>query len=509
MDNSDWLQKDFKEEELKEVKEIFLKNVKKSKSESELEFIRNNLNSILFIVHIFSNDPLTTQEEILKKLSISKEKLLKINKVIKNIDVLQELILKKGSGERYWNSILPFAKYTKNVIENNFNLPIRIAFFPGVSCMFYCGFCGRNQNAKYPSNIAKSGVDNLKLIIDEIKNNNSNSTAISISGGLEPLTNPFLSDFISHAKDKGLRVPLITNAYSLTKSYVDKNPGIWDLDSLRVSLYGVDNDTYNFVTRSPKSYKMVTNNLINFLKTRTEHNSKLKVGLNFIILKENITDIRKLCEFIKYINDTSKSEIDFLTLREDFGSVTGHSTNLDVERIYRLDGVLNLNDREQLKNELHYLESFKKKNFPNLKIDYGYALKGLANDKLDYYLVRAKDEEVTKKGYPQLSVAIDLFGDVFLYREAGFLNRQGNEDYIIGRVSKNNSLENIISNHLKCYKEKKIENSTRFLDSFDHLVTKLVSQAQKDYELGIPFKDGPVKLRSENVNIKLGNNWYS
>ena len=282
MDNSDWLQKDFKEEELKEVKEIFLKNVKKSKSESELEFIRNNLNSILFIVHIFSNDPLTTQEEILKKLSISKEKLLKINKVIKNIDVLQELILKKGSGERYWNSILPFAKYTKNVIENNFNLPIRIAFFPGVSCMFYCGFCGRNQNAKYPSNIAKSGVDNLKLIIDEIKNNNSNSTAISISGGLEPLTNPFLSDFISHAKDKGLRVPLITNAYSLTKSYVDKNPGIWDLDSLRVSLYGVDNDTYNFVTRSPKSYKMVTNNLINFLKTRTEHNSKLKVGLNFL-----------------------------------------------------------------------------------------------------------------------------------------------------------------------------------------------------------------------------------
>ena len=158
MDNSDWLQKDFKEEELKEVKEIFLKNVKKSKSESELEFIRNNLNSILFIVHIFSNDPLTTQEEILKKLSISKEKLLKINKVIKNIDVLQELILKKGSGERYWNSILPFAKYTKNVIENNFNLPIRIAFFPGVSCMFYCGFCGRKQSEKYPLSIVDDSL---------------------------------------------------------------------------------------------------------------------------------------------------------------------------------------------------------------------------------------------------------------------------------------------------------------------------------------------------------------
>ena len=40
-----------------------------------------------------------------------------------------------------------------------------------------------------------------------------------------------------------------------------------------------------------------------------------------------------------------------------------------------------------------------------------------------------QDKEVTKRGYPQLSVAIDLFGDVFLYREAGFLNRDGNKDY--------------------------------------------------------------------------------
>ena len=53
------------------------------------------------------------------------------------------------------------------------------------------------------------------------------------------------------------------------------------------------------------------------------------------------------------------------------------------------------------------------------------------------------------------------------------------------------------------------EDSSRFLDSFDHLITKLVSQASKDKNFGIPFEIGPVDLRSEDVKIDLGNNWYS
>ena len=67
----------------------------------------------------------------------------------------------------------------------------------------------------------------------------------------------------------------------------------------------------------------------------------------------------------------------------------------------------------------------------------------------------------------------------------------------------------MISNHLKNYSENYIKDSTRFLDSFDHMLTKLVTQASKDKEFGIPFEKGPVKQRSESVNIRLGNNWYS
>ena len=95
-----------------------------------------------------------------------------------------------------------------------------------------------------------------------------NSTALSISGGLEPLTNPKIGEIISSAKKNNIRVPLITNGYSLTENFIKKNPGIWDLDSLRVSLYGVDKESYKFITRVDKSFDIVKRNTISFLKLR-------------------------------------------------------------------------------------------------------------------------------------------------------------------------------------------------------------------------------------------------
>ena len=57
-----------------------------------------------------------------------------------------------------------------------------------------------------------------------------------------------------------------------------------------------------------------------------------------------------------------------------------------------------------------------------------------------------ESERLPDYGYPQLSLAIDLYGDVFLYREAGFLERFGNKKFIIGRLNEKNNLEEIIGN---------------------------------------------------------------
>ena len=47
------------------------------------------------------------------------------------------------------------------------------------------------------------------------------------------------------------------------------------------------------------------------------------------------------------------------------------------------------------------------------------------------------------------------------------------------------------------------------MDSFDHVLTSLVNQAESDKYFGVSFEHGPVVDRSKINKIKLGNNWYA
>ena len=49
-----------------------------------------------------------------------------------------------------------------------------------------------------------------------------------ISGGLEPLTNPYIGEIISYGNSKGFKMQMYTNAYALTSKFLLKQPGIFD-----------------------------------------------------------------------------------------------------------------------------------------------------------------------------------------------------------------------------------------------------------------------------------------
>ena len=260
-----------------------------------LQQIKDDINSI---VESFSFKPWISQENIFDKISYkNKQYLVDLNKIVRINDSLQFKITKNSAAKKYWNTILPFSYRVKDVIENNYKFPLRIAIFPGVSCMFYCGFA-ENQNAKYDSSVIDEGINKISNMISECEKD----TKISISGGLEPLTNPKLGKIIKKGSDMGYKLPLITNGYSLTENYIKKNPEIWLLDSLRVSLYGHDEESYKNITRLDKSYKIVKKNMINFLKSRNMINKNLKVGFNFIILPENYKDLKNVLSLIREIN---------------------------------------------------------------------------------------------------------------------------------------------------------------------------------------------------------------
>ncbi len=280
------------------------------------------LDSVFIIVYRLSNIPWYTQKEIMQETNLTKDEIIKLNSVIRNSEFLQDLIINKGIGKKYWKTIIPLLKTgsVDNVLNYNYNFPIRIGIYPGISCMFYCGFCGRNQKARYPGNIQEDSLKIFKKIFDKMPKNST----ISISGGLEPLTHSKIGEIISYAKSCGIRVPIITNANNMTKKFIKKHPGLLELDSCRVSLYGVDEESTYLVTRKKGAYDLVKNNIIEFLKIRNDVNPNLKLGLNYIIIPENVDHISKLMDYIIEVNSkvNNGAGIDFITIREDFGSVT-------------------------------------------------------------------------------------------------------------------------------------------------------------------------------------------
>tara|TARA_B100000212_G_C27363033_1_gene529098 strand:- start:80 stop:1576 length:1497 start_codon:yes stop_codon:yes gene_type:complete len=482
-------------------------NIIKKYDNLDFRKVKDDINSI---VNSFSMKPWIPQENIFKSINYkNKNYLIDLNKIVRENNKLQILITKNSAAKKYWNTILPFSYRVNDVIRNNYKFPLRIAIFPGVSCMFYCGFCGRNQKAKYDTSIIDDGIKRINNMISDAEN----GTKISISGGLEPLTNPRLGKIIKKGSDLGYKLPLITNAYSLTEGYIKKNPELWLLDSLRVSLYGYDEESYKKITQLDKSYKIVKKNVVNFLRSRNENNKNLKVGFNFIILSENYKNLKEVLLFIKEINNevTNGEGINFLTLRDDYQSVTGRDENYDKDRKYRITNTMCEDDRQNLLEIIGDFEKLKNKHCPDLHVDYGYSLEYLSQKIFDRGLVKIKGNEIRSFGFPQLSIAVDLHGDIFLFREAGFLNRQGNEKVIIGRLNdEKNSLENNIKNFLRKNEPIKfVENDSRFLDSFDHVLNALVNQAEEDEKFGIPLNLGPIAFKNFDKKESIGNNWYS
>jgi len=275
-------------------------------------------------------------------------------------------------------------------------------------------------------------------------------------------------------------------------------------------LYGVDEESTYFVTRHKKAYQLVKNNMIEFLKLRNENNPDLKFGLNYIILPENIDTLLGLLDYVNEVNsqvDNGRG-VDFITIREDFGSVTEINDDVDKQvegRKYHLDGLMTDEQRTQLIDVFKEFNERKDKECPEIHVDFGYAMVALGDGVLGKPLARVTGEQMRKSGYPQMSVAIDSLGDVFLYREAGFLDRPGNQKFVAGRIG-----EKDLEGTLKDFIENKVQvdrndSDCRFMDSYDHLMTLLVNQTESDMEVGIRT---PFKIELEKQEGQISNNWY-
>jgi dTDP-4-amino-4,6-dideoxy-D-glucose ammonia-lyase len=456
------------------------------------------INTIFEIVQKYSSNAFVTQEQVFETLSISKPELIRVNRVIRESSFCQNLILEQGHASKYWlNTVIPLVStgLLEKVSSNEYCYPHRVGLFCGLSCMFACTFCGREKvfNSRYKHPDMVKGNAMYEQIISQAPKHDP--YRFYISGGLEPLTNAGVGDLITFATQNGFRMTMYTNGFALRPSMLDRQPGILELDTIRVSIYGTNQESTYGVTQHKDAYRVVKKNLIDYLSAKEKYKSETKIGINFVVLPGHETDLLELLDLIIEVNDCSSAKcgIDFVTLREDFS--------------YSAESILK-NSRLP-----HVFAKFQEKlshpSLENLHIDYGYGLHSFSKGQSwGPVLHRVTAGEMRGKGFTQLSVSVDLLGSVYLYREAAFLNRPGSDRYIIGKVSENESLEEIISKFLDS--DEKIvprKDDTKFFDAYDHVLTSLINSIHDDREFGVAFGKGPVKFRAvdSRFEARVGN----
>ena len=338
----------------------------------------------------------------------------------------------------YWKDLKPIVDSgaMQSAIDGTYRYPYRINMYPGTSCMFSCLFCGRNYDA-----VVKGKRPNVFSQIIQ-QDDGSDPDRINISGGLEPLTSPYINEICKDLNDRGYRSRMITNAFLLNDKTLSKSPYINTLHHLRVSIYGLDEQEYLSTTRHKFGWKVVKNNLANYNK-RAE---KTKLYINYVLIPENFDKMERILNYIEDIGG-----IENLSLREDFT----FQYEID-ERNKMQDTLLSFDDKiKQMK----------------IPVDYGYALQDAMAGRMTN-LMKVKVSELTKSQSPQVKICLDPNGNIYSYMEAGFIDRPGADRHALGNV-----IDSSIEQELR--KQKHIEpmdGDLQYLDAYNHMVSKYISE---------------------------------
>lgn len=415
----------------------------------------------------YGTTPFTTLREARRELGVTRPEFAELLRTFGAVPALREAVRQAPAGKYWTNTVLPLEArgVLDAALEGRPVYPSSVGLYPGPSCMFRCHFCVRVTGAKYEMSTLEGGNAMLASVIDEVPTDNP--FAVYMSGGLEPLTNPAVGTLVARAAARGFKITMYTNSFALTEQTLNRQPGLWDLNGVRTSLYGLNDEEYEATTGKKGSFRRVKANLLRFMKLRTEQDRSVKLGLNYLILPGRA---RRLLDLVDYMEELSAVNpdrpLDFLNLRQDYSG--------------RDDGQLSGSDRSELRDALAGFEEAVRDRLPTLDVDYGYALNSMRCG-VEANLLRTTTEQMRPRAHPQVAVQLDLLGDVYLYREAGFPDLPGATRYIAGRVGPGRSLYQVVDEFVSERREVAPQSGDEyFLDGFDQVITARLNQLEDD-----------------------------
>jgi dTDP-4-amino-4,6-dideoxy-D-glucose ammonia-lyase len=418
------------------------------------------------LARIYGHEPFTPLERARSLLGCDRAEFAGLLATYATVPALRTAVTSSPAGKYWTNTIFPLEAdgVLDDALRGRPRFPHIVGLYPGPTCMFRCHFCVRVTGARYRGDALGHGTDLLASVIDEMPTHNPH--AMYLSGGLEPLTNPRTGELVARAAGRGLALTLYTNSFALTEQTLNRQPGLWRLHALRTSLYGLNEEEYQ-ATTGKRGYQRVKDNLRRFQRLRAERDEPVRLGLNYIILPGRADRLAALLDYLEELTEAAPDRpVDFLNVREDYSG--------------RDDGRLADAERDELTAALSDFHEQAARRLPALAVDYGYALESLRAG-VPAQLPRIRPDTMRPGGHPQVAVQIDLLGDVYLYREAGFPDLPGATRYVAGRIGSGLGLHDVVARFVESGAAVvPADGDEYFLDGFDQVVTARLRQLETD-----------------------------
>jgi len=179
--------------------------------------------------------------------------------------------------------------------------PIYMEVSPVGSCNHRCVFCAYDYIG-YPNRKLDKSV--FLKFIDEVSEAGLKSMLFAGEG--EPLIHPDIGEFITYTKQKGIDVGVFTNGELLDKKLNETI--LKSLTFIRFSINGGNRETYKSIHKKDVFDKVIKN--LKYCATlKKKYNLDVTIGVQFVLLPENIDSIKEL---ILTIKDTG---IDYLSVK--------------------------------------------------------------------------------------------------------------------------------------------------------------------------------------------------
>ena len=166
--------------------------------------------------------------------------------------------------------------------------PIYVEVSPVGHCNHRCTFCAVDYIGYRPRSIA---LETLQRTLREL--GESGVRSVMFAGEGEPLLHKELAQAVNYAKEVGLDVGITTNGTQLTQGFIEEClPAIsW----IKVSLNGGNRDVYSKIHQTkPEDFDKVWRNLAGACIYRDIHKSSTVIGIQSVLLPENIDTIDEL-----------------------------------------------------------------------------------------------------------------------------------------------------------------------------------------------------------------------